>query len=328
MKVLVTGASGFIGSHLAEKLAQRGDEVFCLVRRTSDISFLKTLPVKLIYGDLDDINSLRQAVKDKEMIYHPAGVIKTRHREDYYRANQGGTRNLLEAIIITGTRLRRFVYVSSQAACGPSPDGKPLSEADSCKPITDYGRSKLAGEEVVRSICCPNYIPYTIIRPPSVFGPRDKEILFFFRQAKKGKIPVIGKDEKYFSLIYVKDLVEGIILAGESEKSIGETYFIAYPQALTWQNIADLFSRIFQRICGLRYIPVSVAYIFALASEFFSHITARNTIISRDKILELSQKYWICSADKIKNQLGFTPRTPLETAIRETADWYKAHGWL
>lgn len=328
MKVLVTGASGFIGSHLAEKLAQRGDEVFCLVRRTSDISFLKTLPVSLIYGDLDDINSLRQAVKDKDIIYHPAGVIKTRNREDYYRGNQGGTRNLLEAVVISGSRPRRFVYVSSQAACGPSANGKPLTEADSCRPITDYGKSKLAGEEVVRSICCPNHIPYTIIRPPSVFGPRDKEILIFFRQAKRGKIPIIGKDEKFFSLIYVKDLVEGIILAGESEKAIGETYFIAYPQALTWQQVADIFSRIFQRICRLKYVPVSIAYIYAIASEFYSHITARNTIISRDKIRELTQKYWVCSAEKIKNQLGFTPKTPLEVAIRETVAWYTAQGWL
>ncbi|MCD6386627.1 NAD-dependent epimerase/dehydratase family protein [Candidatus Sumerlaeota bacterium] len=328
IRVLVTGASGFIGSHLAEQLAQRGYEVFCLVRKTSNVEFLKTIDVHLLYGALEDKESLKKAVAEMDYIYHPAGLIKARRPRDYYLVNCDGTRNLLQAVIDTQQAIKRFVFFSSQAASGPSRDGAPITETSPCYPITDYGKSKLEAEKAVRELADAHSIPFTIIRPPAVFGPRDKEILFYFQQAQKGSIPVIGSPDNQFSIVYVRDLVEGTILAGESEKAINETYFICYPEALTWRRVAELLGKTLETNCRVKTIPYPVAYGVAIINELFATLIGRSAMINRQKLREFNQAYWICSPNKIKVHLGFSAQTNLTDALQATADWYKSAGWL
>lgn len=269
-----------------------------------------------------------KAVAGMDYIYHPAGLIKARIPRDYFLVNCEGTRNLLQAVINTRQRLRRFVFFSSQAAAGPSPDGTPVTETSPCRPITPYGKSKLEAEKVVRQLATAHSIPFTIIRPPAVLGPRDREILFYFQQAKKGIIPVIGSPDNQFSLVYVRDLVEGAVLSAESDKSINETYFICYPEPLTWWRVAELLGKTLATNCRVKTIPYPLAYAAAVVNELFAILTGKTTMINREKIRELNQPYWICSPDKIKSHLGFSVRTNLMDALQTTCDWYKSAGWI
>jgi nucleoside-diphosphate-sugar epimerase len=330
MKILVTGASGFIGGHLARRLKDSDFDVVCLVRKTSDISFLKTLDVTLRYGNLEDETSLEEAVRDVDIIYHTAGLIKVRgcHYGDYYRVNVEGTRNLLEAIRSSNPGVKRLVFFSSQAAAGPSPYGSLIGEDEECRPVTHYGRSKLKAEELVREFCSAEGISFTVIRPPAVFGPRDYEVLYYFKEAKKGKLPVIGDPDNRFSLVYVRDLVDGSILAAGSEKAIGQTYFICYPEPATWRLMVDMISNITDIQCKIQKIPYPVAYIAGFAMDFFSCITGKATMISREKVYEISRPDWICSSLKITGELGFKPGSSLEEAMRTTAQWYQDKGWI
>lgn len=238
MKVLVTGASGFIGSHLTESLVRKGYDVRCLVRPTSNLRWLKGLKVELFYGSLEDPFSLRDIIQDVEVVFHVAGVIKSPNASEYFRINAEGTKNLLDAIVRLSPPLRCFVQFSSLAASGPGTDSRPRTESDPCMPITPYGISKLSAEHVVLRYASSYQIPFIIIRPPAVFGPRDMETLYFFKQARQGRIPVIGRGDKYFSLIYVRDLVEGAIRTALSSETLNRVYFLSHPEPMTWSRMA------------------------------------------------------------------------------------------
>ncbi len=328
MRVLLTGASGFIGSHLAERLVDLGYDVTCMVRKTSNVEFLKTLNVRLVYGSLEDRDSLRRVVTNVDLIYHPAGLIKARCRPDFFTVNCEGTRNLLNAIIEASSGLQRFVYFSSQAAVGPAPDPTPLTESAPLKPITNYGKSKAEGERIIRELAHKHDIPFTIIRPPAVFGPRDMEILFFYKEARRGSLTVIGNPDKRLSIVYVRDLVDGTILAAESDRGVNETFFIAYDKPITWQWIATHIGEVLGRECRLRVIPYPVAYMVAFISELYSSLNGRVSMINRDKIRELAQRYWVCSPAKIREHLHFAPGSSIEYAMATTAEWYKKKGYI
>src|SRR5512143_719814 len=188
MKALLTGASGFIGSHLADALLAHGYSVRVLLRRSSSLEWLEDQRLERVYGDLFDKEALRMAVSDVDYVYHLAGLTKAKKREEYFRANHLGTKNLLEAVQEKAPRLQRFVHVSSQAAVGPSPTVAPIDETAPAKPITSYGQSKWAAEQECRQFS--RHLPVTIVRPPAVFGPRDRDILEFFRSASRGILPI------------------------------------------------------------------------------------------------------------------------------------------
>lgn len=325
-KALVTGGNGFVGSHLVEHLLNRGYDVTCLVRKTSDLSFLTGLELEYRYGDVTDIASLREALKGVDFVFHLAGLTKAKTREEYFRANALGTENLLSACFEVNPRIKKFVYVSSQAAVGPCEDFKPLDEDAECHPITDYGRSKLEGEKKI--LAFKDRIPVTIIRPPAVYGPRDKDILFFYRMVNKGVIPLFGFGESYISLIYVKDLARGIVLAAENPDSSGKTYFLADEKFYSWSEAGETIKKVLGVKAFKLRIPKFLLFTFAAFSEMIARLKAESALVNLQKARELSRKYWLCDVSKAKDEFGFSTEYDLERGAEETVKWYKEKGWI
>ncbi len=320
---LVTGGNGFLGSHLVEALVQKGYRVRCLVRKTSDLRWIKGTKVDFFYGDLSNLKSLYEAVGGVDYVYHVAGVTKALKPQLYYKANRDGTKNMLEVCSKNRGRLKKFIYVSSLAAAGPTRDRVPLKETDPPRPITDYGRSKLEGEEEAwrhRDV-----FPMTIVRPPVIYGPRDRQLLSFFRIVKRGIVPVL---EMELSLAYVRDVVEGLILAGGREESEGRVYFLSSPGTPTWGEIGDVTSEILG-VKGVRLLlPAIFPYPVAFFCQAISLISRKPATLSLQKAREMSQRYWLCDSAKARDELGFYPQYSLQRGLRETIEWYKQQGWL
>lgn len=322
MRALVSGCNGFIGSHLVEALERRGYSVTCLIRKTSNLKWLEGLDVKFVYGDCTEKESLYKAVEGVDYVYHLAGVVRAVDRETYYRVNFLGTRNLLEVCNKINRNIKKFVYLSSQAAVGPI---NPKGEWD-CHPISDYGKSKLKGELVVHSYR--DRLPVLIIRAPAIYGPRDKDIYTYFKFLKRRVKPVPGNGEGHINLFYVGDLIEGMILAVESESSSGETYFFADERSYSWKEAADKAAQ----ALGVKAIEINIPgwliLVFAFLSEFSLGITHRPAFIDRQKAKEILHEGWFYDMSKARERLGFKPRFSLEEGLRITAGWYKDNGWL
>ena len=327
MRCLITGASGFIGSHLAEALSKRGDEVLCLVRKSSKLRWLKDVNPRYFYGEVSQKDSLREAVRAADCIYHLASLTKAVRPQDYYRINAEGTRNLLEVCAEENPRLKKIIIVSSLAAAGPSPAGAPIAEDSPPAPITDYGRSKLRQEGIAREFI--SRLPIAIVRPPAVYGPRDHDIYFYFKMIKKGAAFFAGSEDPVVSIVYAPDLAKALIAVADCSKSPGEIYYAANEQP---HRISD-FCLLIAAALGVKKFrtfrfPLAVAQIVALIAEVAAHLTKKPALLNRQKILESRQPAWICSVDKIRRDTGFSCPTPIEIGLIQTAEWYRQNGWL
>lgn len=326
LKALVTGANGFVGSHLVETLLSRGYRVGCLVRRTSNLRWLEGLKVDFVYGELTDKESLKRAVADKDLTFHLGGLTKAKAKEDFYRVNHLGTKNLVEAVYESHPGIKRLAYVSSQAAVGPGKDMTSLDEEAPCHPITDYGKSKLLGEETVLSY--KDKLPITIIRPPAIYGPRDTEIFLFIKLVKTHIKPLFGFGESYLSIVYVKDLVRGICMAAESQKSVGQTYFIANEAPPSFSEALEGIQKALKVKTITVRIPIPLFVFAAFLSQLFSKLKGEAASFNSQKAREISSKFWICDVSKAEKELGFTPKYSLEQGLTETVDWYRQNNWL
>ena len=232
---IITGAAGFIGSHLVEALLQKGAEVRCLVRKSSDLKWIKGLAIEYAWGDCCDRASLKEAVKGVDLVFHSAGVTRAVKEETFYHVNADGTGNLIQACLEYAPHLRRFIYLSSQAAAGPSRNGARKKETDPCEPVSDYGRSKRMGEEIV--LAHAKRLPLVILRPSAVYGPRDKDIYVFFKFLSKRINPCLSDPAQRISLCHIQDLVQAVLLAAENPALPGEIFFVSdgqdYPKSGT-----------------------------------------------------------------------------------------------
>ena len=326
MKVLVTGGNGFIGSTLVEKLLQRGHEVRCLVRRTSDLTWLTGLSVEYVYADLRDAPALGQVVADVARIYHLAGVTKSRDAAGYQSGNEQATRALLAACRDFGPPGQRFIFVSSQAAAGPSLDGRPVRESDAPQPISLYGRAKLRAEEAVQEYMQTHHA--VIVRPPSVYGPRDRDVYVYFKSVAKGILLLLGRGTQKVSLIHVEDLVEGILKAGEAENARGRTYFLSADGEYDWKTIGTAIARALHKRPLVVRVPMWVLTPVAFFSVLGARVTRKPALLNWDKVAEMRQPAWLCSNQRAREELGFAPHISLETGVAQTARWYRARGWL
>lgn len=325
-KAAVTGANGFVGSHLVDGLLGRGYEVRCLVRKTSNLRWLSGLNVEYAYCNIAEKESLKDAVESVDFVFHCAGLTKARNREEYFRANAEGTGSLIHACLQNNPKLKRFVYVSSQAAVGPGTDGRLLDEQAPCQPITYYGESKLEGEKIVLGHV--SELPITIVRPPAVYGPRDTDILSFFKVANNRFRVSFGLGQSFLSLVYVKDLADGIIMAAESVRSAGQTYFIADDTVYSWKEAFEIMGRVLdKRLVPLR-IPRSLVFFLAFISQNVSGLAGKPAVFNVQKAREITQKYWGLDVSKAKSDLGFSPKYDLAKGAEETIKWYRKEGWL
>ncbi|MBI3189813.1 MAG: NAD-dependent epimerase/dehydratase family protein [Ignavibacteriales bacterium] len=326
MKVLITGATGFIGSHLTESLHEKGYQLRCLIRKTSSLEWLKHLPIEYVYGDLFDEKVLQSVVQDVDYVYHLAGITKAKTKEEYFRGNHLATKNLLRAVLKFNPNVKRFVHISSQAAVGPSLNGKAVDEQTPFHPITTYGISKMEAEKECLQLM--NKLPITITRPPAVYGPRDKDVFEFFNTMNKGLQPMIGFGKKYVSLVHVKSLVDGIILAGEHPKGVGQTYFISSEQFYHWKEIGELTASIMQKKVFRLKVPIWGVYVIGLFAEIFSKFSSKPALLNLEKVKDIIQDAWTCDISKAMNEVGYRESISLGKGIRETVEWYRTSGWL
>jgi nucleoside-diphosphate-sugar epimerase len=325
-KVLVTGATGFIGSHLAERLVEKGRQVRCLVRRTSNLRYLQKPGIELVYGGLDSATDWNDALSGVDTIYHVAGLTFARRRHDYYRVNHHGTEAILAAALKRRDQIKKFVHISSLAAVGPGRNGEPVTEETAPAPITDYGRSKLLAEEAIWTVS--DVLPVTVVRPPAVYGPRDYALYELFKQFARGLSPQIGRYDKKISLVHVSDLVEGTLLAGENDASNGRAYFISSDEVYSWSAVSSLLESVIGRRARKIAIPRVFAYGVAMIAEAGAAVARKPPVINRDKVTDLSQPCWACSVDRARRELGYRQQVVLEEGLRETIDWYRSEKWL
>jgi nucleoside-diphosphate-sugar epimerase len=323
MRCLVTG---FVGSHLVEALVARGDEVTALVRPSSSRRYLDPLPVRVLAGRLDDPAFLDAAIRGQDVVFHIAGVITALTPAGYFQVNVEGTRRLVEASRRAAPNLRRFLYISSLAATGPATDGPAVDETTPCRPVSPYGASKLGGERVVMAAA--NDLPVTAVRPPVVVGPRDHALLPFFRVAKRGVRAILG-ERKHLSLVYVSDLVAGILLAASAPAAAGRVYFLA---GRGWHDY-DALSMAMARAAGVRRtirlrVPMAALRVAAMIMETVAPFTGKTPMLTGYKIREIGQRRWTCTSAKAERELGFAPRVGLDEAMERTARWYRDEGLL
>jgi dihydroflavonol-4-reductase len=320
--ILVTGGTGFIGSHLLDRLAGAGQPVRALVRHNT-LRRKTALPrgVEAVPGDLATGEGLADAARGAGTIIHVAGVLKALTPQDYYRGNARATENLARVAAGQGTR---FVHVSSLAVCGPSPADGYVNEDSETRPLTHYGKSKLEAERIVRSL-----LPQAVIvRPPVVYGPRDTGVFPFLKSISRGVELRIAGGERWFSAIYVRDLVDGILAASTSPQAPGRTYFLSHPQPVNWSHLGDATARLVRRKRLVLRVPVSAAYGIGYLAEIWSTLTRKPAMVSREKIAEALCARWVCDSRRAAAELGFEAKTSLDAGLAETLAWYKEAGWV
>lgn len=321
--VLVTGANGFIGSHLVRALLQRRHEVRCLVRSTGDLSSLRGIPVHICIGDVTKPETLVEPVKGASYIYHLAAELLVTSREEFDAANTQGTVNLLATAQQHARKtLKRFLFVSSEAAAGPRADATPRTEADLSTPMSWYGWSKDHAEEAVKDAA--GKLPVTIVRPSSVYGERERDLSQIFWVLEYHIHPVPGFETKKMVMVYVGDLVDGIIRAAESGRTKGQTYFLNRPEVLTAFEVVKTIARAMGKPTGLTIrTPMWVVTLAAPFAEIIHHFTRERAKLTRDKAREISQRFWVATPAKAKHDFGWEAGHSLLEGMTRTTAWFR-----
>jgi nucleoside-diphosphate-sugar epimerase len=323
-RALVTGGSGFVGGALAAELKHAGYQIDALVRPTGRREGLEQLGARIVPGDLSDRAALDEAVRAADVVYHSAAVVRARTPREFERSNVEGTRLLLEACAARPGGAPRMVLVSSLAAAGPSPDGHPVTEQEAPHPVTAYGRSKLAQERLAGEFR--GRVPVVVVRPPAVYGPRDKGFLVMFRMAMRGFSPLLLGGTQRTCLVHVEDLAVALRLAGESGEP-GAVYFATDGAEHPAFDIVRQVARSLGRRTLPLPAPLAVARLVARANRWLTP-RDRTPVVDPDKILDLSQRYWVCTDARARTELGYRSRWDLAAGMDHTARWYRNEGWL
>lgn len=322
--VLVTGATGFVGSRLVAALRPRVDTLRALVRPTSDSTLLHELGAELVVGDLRQPTTLASAVAGADVVLHLGALTRARTRDEYFAANARGTEALLEAMLGQGRTPRRLVYLSSMAAAGPSLE-RPVGPFDTPRPLTAYGESKLAGEAA--ALAGADDVEVVILRPPAVYGPGDRDLLTFFRLAARGLLPVPTGPDRPVQLIHVDDLAEALIRAAGVPGAHG-VYHVADPGGYPWVHVANLVADSVGVRARVVRVPGGMVRAAAALVEGAAGMMGKASIFNRDKARELLAPGWLCDTTRAERELGFRASIPLAEGLAGTAEWYRARGWL
>jgi len=320
-KALITGSTGFIGSHLVKSLLALNWDVTCLIRPKSRTKILSGLPVQFTEGDVDNIPSLEKAVQGQDYVFHVAARIRSTHPDIYDHANHQFTKNLGLATLNSNPNLKRFVYISSIAASGPSPPGICSDETQICSPTSRYGKSKLLGEEALYLIW--DRLPVTIIRPPSVYGPRQTETELLIKLISKKIVPLLSDKAGSASLIYIQDLIEGIIQASLSPQTIGQIFYLTDGVNHSWR---DIILSIKDHVLGTGLflpLPEKVIYLFAWIIDILKSTGFISIHFGRRIWRTMIHTPWVFSSEKAQKVFGFKPRHSLRAGLKETVLYYK-----
>lgn len=323
--LLITGITGFVGSHVAEQVAGRASRVRALVRPTSRRDFLEKHGIEPVLGSLEDVASVRRAVEGADVVVHMAAATRAANERAFAQANAQGTRAVVEAIRAARHRPRRLVYLSSLAAVGPAIAGRPVTPSDEPRPLTAYGRTKLEGEVISREVA--DIVEVAILRAPAVYGPRERDMYEFFKLAKLGLLPSPGGPVRQLQLIHGADLARAVVMAATAERVNG-VYHVAEPRAYSWVEVARLVAKAVGRPARLIPVPAVLLTVAGAVSELAGRMMGKPSIFSRDKARELLAPGWLCETEGAKQAFGFEAEIPLEAGFAQTAQWYKEHGWL
>ena len=310
--ILVTGSTGFIGLRMLDYLAKQGNIIRVFLRPESVVG---TLPegVEVVRGSFSDLEALACAVRGVDRIVHLAGLTKAVDEAGYNAGNVTPVENLLDAISEHNKTLKRFLFVSSLTAAGPASEGLcGVRESDFPNPVSAYGRSKLRAE----TLCMERStdIPITIVRPPAVYGPGDRDVLQVFQMLAKGVLVTAGSAAKQrFSMIYIDDLVSGIMMAARADKSVGRIYYIT---VIGFKKLLKVS------------LPKPLVYLVGLVIGSAGMLSGKPSLINRDKANELVQDYWVCSPEQAELDFGFNAGTSLDEGVAKTISWYYRQGWM
>ena len=327
MKVLLTGANGFVGSHILDKLCARGLATAALLRPAGNQRFIQAhLPrLEVRVGSLSDPQSLDAALRDVTHVIHCAGCTKALRNSEFYEVNQAGTRNVVEAVNRQQGRIQRLVHLSSLAAGGPASPDQPAREDDLPHPVSEYGRSKLAGERELHDACKTEYV---ILRPPAVYGPRDEAFLPLFKAVQAHILPRFGGGRQTLSLVFAEDLAEAVATCLTHPAAAGKTFYVASGEVTTAHAMAREIAGQMKIRTLLLSLPTVALWPLCCLQETLSWLTRRPNVLSRQKYAELRAPGWVCDPTRLRQEAGFVGGTTLKNGIAKTLAWYRQAGWL
>jgi 2-alkyl-3-oxoalkanoate reductase len=326
LKILLTGASGFVGSHILDSLRAGGLETALLLRPNSNKRFIEShlASVEMRSGSIDDPESVRRAMAGITHVIHCAGATRACRISDFYTINQGGTRHVVDAVNAQQGRVQRFVHISSLAAAGPAVAEKPAVETDPARPVSHYGKSKLAGEREVRTHCRAEHV---ILRPAGVYGPRDGEFLRLFRAVKSHLLPKPA-EKQALSLVFAKDLANAVLTCLRQPVTAGKTYFVAARQILTARFMAAEIAAQMKVWTFPLPLPTLLLWPVCLAQEVISRLTGKASVLSLQKFAELRAPGWVCDPGLLERDTGYACPTGFSAGAAQTLAWYREYGWL
>ena len=339
MKILITGASGFIGSFIVEEALNRGFETWAAVRKTSSKAFLQDERIHFIELNLSSEAELKQQLKDIQFDYvvHAAGVTKCLHKEDFFRINTEGTKNLVRALLDLQMPLKRFVYISSLSIMGAIREEQPykeIREQDKAMPNTAYGKSKLEAEQWLVSLNKElekrneKLLPYVILRPTGVYGPRERDYFMMAKSIQSHTDFAVGFKQQDITFVYVTDVVQAVFLAMEKGQT-GRCYFLSDGEVYQSSTFSDLIRKELGNPWWIRITaPLWLLRIITFCGEYMGHITGKVTALNNDKYNIMKQRNWRCDINPARQELGYEPQVKLEEGVRRSIAWYKKNKWL
>jgi dihydroflavonol-4-reductase len=325
-KVVLTGANGFIGSHLAEYMHNKGFEVHCIVRKSSNLKWIENKGFIFHTCGLEDIEAMKNAFEGAVYIFHLAGTVSGFSYNDYYYGNVTLTENVLSAILLCDKKPDKVLVTSSLAVGGPAKKGQPISEKDGFHPVSMYGKAKVEQERV-----CQKYkdkLPITIARPSVISGEREVELFQFIETVNNKFVPHVGFSDKYLGIIYITDLLDALYKMTVSEKTAGEAYYLSSETEISWRQVRDICADILGVKPFTLTLPHLVIHLAGHISGWVGKLKGKAPTFDAEKAKEGVQEAWTCSVEKAKQDFGFEQKVSIEEGLRKAIEWYKKEGWL
>lgn len=325
-KIVLTGANGFLGSHLVDRLLQEDVDIHCIIRKSSNIKWLEGKPITIHRCGLNDIEQISAVLTDVDYIFHLAGTVAALTYDDYIYGNVTLTDNILKAALNHQSTIKNIVVTSSLAVGGSTTEDKPITEEGGFHPVSLYGKAKVEQEQLCQSYM--DRLPITIARPSVISGSREVELFEFIKTVNQGLVPLVGFDEKYAGIIHVSDLVEGFYQMAISEKTTGEAYYMSSDEIISWKALGEICAKKLNKKPIYLRLPHFVIKIAGFFASLAGKIKGKAGTFDSEKAKEGVEKAWICSSQKAKEDFGFRQTVSIKEGVESAIDWYKENKWL